>query len=500
MATTIASSRIWNGLKVDEVTYTETGKIELNSTGGSLLASSSDYNWEIENTELFTRLYNNRARYSAQLTTTEFEKTFYNEGRLLFNADRAEILNDNVNYSNLTAAENNRTQFFKNGIPGLQNPVTGQVVNNDGSVTEGNPFGSTPGFLANGTPSQFGSASFPNDDLIIASLTAQDTEGTTETARAAGLRSGGAPTLRYPLNTSEEFQGDYLKIDIHKYSARFYGQSTGGQEVGDLGASGGLEPGAAPGDELIDKDSRSTVNNRKGERTGTIFLPLQTGLKESNKVKFSGEELNFIEAAFGQAAYAAILKGAENPLDVSGMASAAIKTLREKTISGLSDKNTENFLKAYFAGQAVNKDFVRRGTGAIANPNLELFFQGPELRDFSFQFQLTPRDQLEANRIREIIQLIKKSIHPNKSNQGVFLLTPDIFQLTYVFNGGTQHPFLHKFKPTAMTSFDVSYGNQRQYMTYEDGSMPTYNLTMTFMELEPIYGNDNKNISGSMGY
>jgi hypothetical protein len=479
MATSIQSSRIWNGLKVDEVTYTETGKIELNSTGGSLLASSSNSDWEIEDTELFTRLYNNRARYSAQLTTTEFEKTFYNEGRPLFNLDRAAVLNDNTNYSNLTAAENNRTQFFKNGIPGLQNPVTGQVVNNDGTFTNGNPFGLPPQSLNNGVPSQFGTYAFPNDHLKVGSIAGQDTEGTVDLPQGRAARSGGFQSMRYPVNYNPQFPGDFLKITAHKYKAR------GARD-------GNYVPGSAIG---------GTASDRLGPSLGSVLLPLQAGLEEKNVVEYEGETLNFIEAAFGDAAFRMIDIGSDNPTNVVGMAKEGIRSLRDSADNALGDVNTTNYLKAYFAGQAIGKNLRRRLTGSIANPNLELFFKSPTLRNFAFTFKLTPRSSEEALVIKRIIKFFKKSMNPRKSGSEAFLYTPDIFQLQYVYQDSGQHPFLHKFKPTALTSFNVRYGNPTEYMTYgEDGSMPTYQISLAFKELEPLYDKDFDTESDDMGF
>ena len=487
MATTIASSRIWNGLKVDEVTYTETGKIELNSTGGSLLASSSNSDWEIEDTELFTRLYNNRARYSAQLTTTEFERTFYNEGRPLFNIDRAAVLNDNTNYSNLTAAENNRTQFFKNGIPGLQNPVTGQVVNNDGTFTDGNPFGLPPQSLNNGVPSEFGTTSLPNDLLTVGSVS--NTDSLDETAnRARGTRSGNSvQSLRYPLNESPEFPGDYLLIEGREYSAR----------SANLGSISGSNPTGG----LVDGGGKSSIEKRMGDVTGRVILPLQAGLSETNKIGWSGDKINFMQSAFADVAMSMIQQAGNNPIAIGDIAQAGVNQLRAKTGQALDDYNTDNFIRSYFAGQAVGVDIVRRATGAVANPNLELFFEKPELRDFSFVFKLSPRDRPEALRIKEIIKFLKSQIHPKKSNKGLFLYTPNIFKLAYMYGGqGTEHPFLFKFKPCAMVQFDVNYGEPNHYMTYQDGSLPTYQLTMAFKELEPIYAEDYEENSRGMGY
>ena len=44
------------------------------------------------------------------------------------------------------------------------------------------------------------------------------------------------------------------------------------------------------------------------------------------------------------------------------------------------------------AGEAVGaQGLLSRATGTVLNPNLELLFQGPQLRPFTFQFRLSPR-------------------------------------------------------------------------------------------------------------
>ena len=47
---------------------------------------------------------------------------------------------------------------------------------------------------------------------------------------------------------------------------------------------------------------------------------------------------------------------------------------------------------AAIAGEAVGvQGLLSRATGTVLNPNLELLFQGPQLRPFTFQFRLSPR-------------------------------------------------------------------------------------------------------------
>ena len=41
-----------------------------------------------------------------------------------------------------------------------------------------------------------------------------------------------------------------------------------------------------------------------------------------------------------------------------------------------------------------------------------------------------------------------------------------------------------------MDSFSVDYTPNGQYSTYEDGVMTSYNITMNFREMNPIYNDD----------
>ena len=49
-------------------------------------------------------------------------------------------------------------------------------------------------------------------------------------------------------------------------------------------------------------------------------------------------------------------------------------------------------------------DLLARQTGQIFNPNMELLFNGPTLRSFSFSFKMTPRSPSEAQECKNIIR------------------------------------------------------------------------------------------------
>tara|TARA_B100000965_G_scaffold80977_1_gene64650 strand:- start:439 stop:1056 length:618 start_codon:yes stop_codon:yes gene_type:complete len=168
-----------------------------------------------------------------------------------------------------------------------------------------------------------------------------------------------------------------------------------------------------------------------------------------------------------------------------------------ETVAGAFGDN-KKALAAVIAGMAAGgQDLLTRTTGAVANPNMELLFNGPELRTFSFQFLLAPRSQAEAKTIIQILRFFKQGMSPIRTKSRLFLKSPHTFQLSYRNSRGQDHKFLNKFKECALASFGVNYTPNGNYSTYEDGVMTAYQMTMTYKELNPIYNDDYGN-SGSL--
>ena len=92
---------------------------------------------------------------------------------------------------------------------------------------------------------------------------------------------------------------------------------------------------------------------------------------------------------------------------------------------------------------------------------------------------------------------------PQRSKSNLFLKAPHTFQIQYLHRD-EEHKFLNQFKECALQSFSVSYTPEGQYATFTDGAMVSYQITMQFQELEPIfnddYTNDGTNPSPDIGY
>lgn len=250
---------------------------------------------------------------------------------------------------------------------------------------------------------------------------------------------------------------------------------------------------------------RKSFDSKKfklGERTNGsteefVILPLQSGLSDANTVGWNEETFNPAQLVGANLAISGISQGT----------SGFISTLKEVTnkLGAPSNKgNVEQAIIAYFAEQAIGTQVLSRLGGAVFNPNTELLFQGPQLRAFNFSFKLTPRTDTEAAIVRKIIGFFKRNMAPQTVESGLYLKAPKIFSINYSYNGQkSPHPGIGLIKDCALQSCNVEYTPDGSYMTFEDGSMVSYNLSLQFMELEPIYSKDydDKNAAThSIGY
>ena len=136
------------------------------------------------------------------------------------------------------------------------------------------------------------------------------------------------------------------------------------------------------------------------------------------------------------------------------------------------------------------QQLLARTQGAIFNNNLALLFGGPTLRPFTFNFNVSPRDQKESIEVQKIIRMFKQASAVQRTTNGLFLGSPHVFSIEFIDGNLSTHKFLPRVKDCALLSFSTNYMPNNSYMTYENSSMVSYTLQFQFQELEPIF-NDN---------
>ena len=218
---------------------------------------------------------------------------------------------------------------------------------------------------------------------------------------------------------------------------------------------------------------------------GSVILPIQPSISDSNGVDWGGSTLDPIQAY--AARQSITLMQSEN---ITARIAEIFKEAPEVFQKDMGSYSTA--VNLYLAQEAVGaQGLLSRATGAIVNPNLELLFNGPTLRSFNFTFRLSPRESGEAEDVKKIIYFFKAAMSVRKANSGVFLKAPYIFSVQY-FSGNSPHNSLNKIKDCALLGCDVDYAPDGSYMTFNDANktMTSYKLTLRFSELDPIYNTD----------
>jgi hypothetical protein len=222
-----------------------------------------------------------------------------------------------------------------------------------------------------------------------------------------------------------------------------------------------------------------------GRSKGTVTLPIQSGIKDQNAAGWGEDTMNPLEAMMAKSALDLVMEG---KADNVGKAGEQIQ------------KDTKDFQKGIGAAVVSSatgvKGILARTEGKVVNPNLELLFQKPTLRPFSFTFKLSARNPEEAAEIVKIIRFFKQNMAPQKGggsggeSANLFLKAPNTFQIHYMHKGTEEHPYIGRAKECAMTSFEVDYTPDGNYSTLRDGFMTSYTISMSLKELEPVFYED----------
>ena len=252
-------------------------------------------------------------------------------------------------------------------------------------------------------------------------------------------------------------------------------------------------------------DTNFSNNQRAFQRKtkkvrGSVTLPIVTGIGDRTEVDWQGQTLNPLQSAGAAIALDVFNRATSEKNGANALVDAGVNALTQAKAllaTGKVGDDVRSGINVWLAQKAVGaQGLLSRTTGAIVNPNLEMLFSGPKLRNFGFTFRLSARDVDEAGQVRKILRFFKQGMSVKTSSSNVFLKAPNIFKIKYqTFNtegDEITHPSLNIFKTCALTSCDVQYTPDGNYMTYEDPhrTLTSYQLSLSFSELDPIFDSD----------
>ena len=301
--------------------------------------------------------------------------------------------------------------------------------------------------------------------------------------------------LRYPLESLTEHT-DYLQIDIEQYVA-----------LGGYTSNPGDENRYVTGNYFTTDRAGRRSSNRLSKKplinAGSILLPIPSNVADTNNVQYDSSNLNGLGAVGLQAADNIMNLNMGDGDDAKKQFTDAVQKAKKQIVEGFGNVDVaSNVLTKFLSSKAVGifgvnvttSQLLARANGEILNPNMELLFGGPTLRNFRFNYKFTPRNEKEAEQVRLIIRAFKRNMAPaaqggTQGSGNFFLKTPNVFNLRYR-TGRKNHKFLNKFKQCFLTDMSTTYTGEGVYATYDDGTPVSIILDLSFKELQPIYDVD----------
>ena len=119
----------------------------------------------------------------------------------------------------------------------------------------------------------------------------------------------------------------------------------------------------------------------------------------------------------------------------------------------------------------------------IINPNIRALFKGVGLREFTFQFKMIARSQLEAEVIRQIIEHFRTEMYPEALDVGgadIGFRFPNLFEIIFNYKGvpnKNMPKLMLCYLRNVSTTINPTGGAFRR-----DGQPNEVDLTLSFVE------------------
>ena len=323
--------------------------------------------------------------------------------------------------------------------------------------------------------------------------------------------------LIYPIDADYNTQ-DYMQINQFTYkpvNQQIFFPTQDDKDAGIFTSLGILQGGVKN-------------ESAKEKHLGLVKLPMPNQLQDSNNVAWGQDQLNAITAAAAAGVFDAtgdavnlirgLATGKKNFQDIvnevktralnlgSNLAQAgrdAKGVVTSNDAAMLAQSAVGSFLLNVAQFGVTPETALARGAGVVPNSNMQLLFNAPTLREFTFNWRFTPRSQEEAIRVKNIIRFFKQGMAVKKGNKtksgsskSFFLGTPNIFDIHFKTAKTGKYQILDRndsvmrIKTCALTGVAVNYTPEGMWNAYEKGMPTSMLLSLRFGELEPIFDTD----------
>ena len=306
-------------------------------------------------------------------------------------------------------------------------------------------------------------------------------------------------TARYPEDALIGASSDYVYFQFGKYEPPFGRDAQKNTSSATKIRSYSQASYAASTDLKIETIKIPTTETNI---TG-IVLPMPQDLGNDIQQTWNGKQFS----ALGRAAIAGTAGGnfaeiGKRISDMDGNLTAAITSLNTQLLNKIPG----------VGGNLDVGDITGSTEGIVLNPNAEVLYDSPELREIGMTFKMIPRSATEAKIIKNIVYMFRYASVPQwGGNEGQtlsdqlindgeggtfeafgkqnFMRVPFLCKFTFM-NGNAVNDKVQQFKPCAIRKVAVNYTSDGTYATYRDGEPVATELTLNFLESKVLFKRD----------
>ena len=240
--------------------------------------------------------------------------------------------------------------------------------------------------------------------------------------------------------------------------------------------------------------------------SNNVMLPIPQDLSNEIQQQWQGKQFTSVGRAATAALAAGNLSYANDIVnDIASSAKAlqiALTTTVLNSIPGVG-------------GNISFNDVSGSSRGIVINPNAELLYDAPDMREVGMIFRMVPKNQEESEQIQDIVKVFRKSSMPSWGAAGSevmagdasenrdytndiinyggggdnFIRVPHLCKFTFM-KGDKPHPYLIQFKPCAISKVEVNYTPDGTFATYSDGAPVAVELSLSFMETKLVFADE----------
>ena len=299
----------------------------------------------------------------------------------------------------------------------------------------------------------------------------------------------GGKYARYPVGLKYGEDTDYVLFQFVEYQPPFakttVGSNTPSRTTGQLGQYNASVSEA----NVKTVYPKVKVGEEETEVLG-VLLPIPQDLSTEQKQNWNGKKFTRI----GANAIAATNGNFSNLKDTLGDPGGNLKAILDALKT-----STLNKIPGVGGNLTIN-DIAGSTKGVVLNPNAELLYDSPDLREIGMVFKMVPQNEEEAKHIKLICDAFRTvSLPAYGAEDNVvtglgasgsnYIRVPNLCKFTFM-SGSNPHKWVAQYKPCAITAVQVNYTPDGTFATYGDKSPVATELTIKFVETKLIFASE----------